>query len=316
MSDKGVKVSAIIPTYKRSSDVGKAIRSVCQQTLEDIEVIVVDDNSPESDERRKTKELVNNIIKEDSRVIYIEHPKNMNGSVARNSGIKIASGEYISFLDDDDEYLPEKLQKQYDAMKNLPENYGGCVVDCLILRNGQIVKTLSVDGQNNALKEVLSCTYNMGSGSNLFVKSEIVKEIGGFDESLLRHQDYDFLVRFFMKYDMFKLSEPLFSIEQRSDHLNTPNLEKAEIAKRIYLNKYKEVIDSFPEDEKDNIYSKNYMSLAETAARGRKFTKVKKYYLVANKHYTIESKQTLRLVLLGGYSLVPVAIKKHLKFGK
>ena len=133
-----IKVSIIIPTYKRAEDIRKAVNSALTQSLKEIEVIVVDDNSPNTEDRLKTREIIHDMQMDDERLIYIEHPENMNGSAARNTGIKAAKGEFVAFLDDDDEYLPDKMLIQYNQMKKLPDEYGGVMSDCYISRAGKI----------------------------------------------------------------------------------------------------------------------------------------------------------------------------------
>ena len=204
-----IKVSIIIPTYKRAEDIRKAVNSALTQSLKEIEVIVVDDNSPNTEDRLKTREIIHDMQMDDERLIYIEHPENMNGSAARNTGIKAAKGEFVAFLDDDDEYLPDKMLIQYNQMKKLPDEYGGVMSDCYISRAGKIVKKLAVEKKENALVETLACTYVTGSGSNLFIRRSVIDDVGGFDERLLRHQDYDFLVRLFSKYKLYILPASL-----------------------------------------------------------------------------------------------------------
>lgn len=103
-------VSVIIPTYKGSSALNRAIDSVLCQSYKEIEIIVVDDNDPTSDERKNTEALMSRYIG-DKRIRYIKHQRNSNGAVARNTGITAATGKYIAFLDDDDYYLPNRIEK-------------------------------------------------------------------------------------------------------------------------------------------------------------------------------------------------------------
>ena len=100
------KISVIIPTYNRGNLIGDSIKSVLNQTYENLEVIVVDDGSTDN-----TKEEIDKI--EDERVKYIKLMKNSGGSNARNIGIQNANGKYISFQDSDDIYYPKKLEIQY-----------------------------------------------------------------------------------------------------------------------------------------------------------------------------------------------------------
>jgi glycosyltransferase involved in cell wall biosynthesis len=114
-------ISVIIPTYNRAHLVGRAIRSVLAQTFQDWELIVVDDGSSDN-----TEEVVCSF--QDPRICYISHEVNRGGSAARNTGIKVARGEYVSFLDSDDEWLPEKLEKQLACFRNTQMEQLGMVV--------------------------------------------------------------------------------------------------------------------------------------------------------------------------------------------
>ena len=111
------KVSIIMPSYKRCKNlVERAIKSLMTQTYKNIEIILVDDNAREDlvDYRTQLQEMVSGLNEE--RLIYIQNDVNLGGAGARNEGIKLATGDYVTFLDDDDEYLPEKVEKQLEYM--------------------------------------------------------------------------------------------------------------------------------------------------------------------------------------------------------
>ena len=112
-------VSCVIPSYKRAETLRRAINSVLAQTYSHIEVIVVDDNIA-NDEFSKALHSVLNEYKGDDRVRLVTQPQHINGAEARNAGIRAAQGEYIAFLDDDDEWLPEKTEKQVACLENNP----------------------------------------------------------------------------------------------------------------------------------------------------------------------------------------------------
>lgn len=109
------KISVIIPTFKRSEYLLRSIDSVLNQTYSNVEVVVVDDNVPDSTYRLET-EIKMNKYKNYSNVLYIKNEKNMGGALARNQGINKAIGDYITFLDDDDIYLPNKIITQLTYM--------------------------------------------------------------------------------------------------------------------------------------------------------------------------------------------------------
>ncbi len=106
-----VTVSVIIPTYKRPQFLARAVDSVLAQTYEHVQAVVVDDNAPGSPERALTVGIMEQYA-QNPRVLYCLNERSLGGGLARNEGIKRAAGEYITFLDDDDEYLPEKVSVQ------------------------------------------------------------------------------------------------------------------------------------------------------------------------------------------------------------
>ena len=106
MSAQPSTISVIVPTYNRGHLLERALRSVLTQTHQQLELIIVDDGSVDN-----TADVVST-YDADSRVRYIRHQDNLGSSVARNTGIRHAQGEYIAFLDSDDEWLPTKLEKQ------------------------------------------------------------------------------------------------------------------------------------------------------------------------------------------------------------
>ena len=97
-------VSIIIPTYKGYDTLGRSVKSVLEQSYKNIEIIIVDDNGEGSENQIKTEDVLKSFLV-DERVKYIKHKKNLNGSAARNTGFRHSNGEFIAFLDDDDEFL-------------------------------------------------------------------------------------------------------------------------------------------------------------------------------------------------------------------
>jgi len=103
-------VSVIIPTYNNRGGLREAVISALKQDYDNIEVIVVDDNAPESEGRQRT-EMAMEKFRDNLKVVYLQHSENRNGAAARNTGIKAARGEYIAMLDDDDRFLPTKWRR-------------------------------------------------------------------------------------------------------------------------------------------------------------------------------------------------------------
>ena len=118
-------VSVVIPTYKRPTDLKRAVDSVLNQDYKNIEIIVVDDNNAGTSERAETETLMEQYA-ENTKVKYLKHDKNRNGSAARNTGWKSAKGKYITYLDDDDEISKSKIKKQVECLEALDDSWGAC----------------------------------------------------------------------------------------------------------------------------------------------------------------------------------------------
>lgn len=177
-------VSVILPTYKREVYyLERALQSLLNQTYQNIEIVVVDDNIPNSSFRKKTKEFMEK-YKGNENIVYVENPQNIGGALARNKGIEIASGSYITFLDDDDEYLPEKIQTQLAFMQ---ENKFDMTFTNLKLVNE---KNVVVDYRDHSYiksfnNEELLKTHIMRklTGTPTFMyRKEKIQKIGGFDD--------------------------------------------------------------------------------------------------------------------------------------
>jgi len=177
MRENNPRVSIIIPTYNRAYLLGRAIKSVLKQTYQDFEIIVVDDGSTDN-----TEEVVKGFNKE--KVKYIKYKVNRGGNAARNTGLKNAYGKLIAFLDSDDEYLPEKLEKQLKVFENSNDSKLGFVYCGAILRdkNGEFAKVLP-EVKGDIFREVLKNNCITGGGSSPLIRRKVFKKCGLFDES-------------------------------------------------------------------------------------------------------------------------------------
>ena len=195
--DTGVSplVSVVIPTRNRAVLVRRAITSVLQQTCRSFELIVVDDGSKDG-----TAEVVKSFA--DDRVRYLRHSTSRGASAARNTGIECSGGEFIAFLDDDDEWLPPKLEEQLDVMRNAPPLVGlvYCWMDYFD-SGGRLVAEVHPVLRGNVFGMVLD-RQRLGGCPTLLVRKAAVDEVGGFDEALPRGNDGDFIRRVCLKYEV------------------------------------------------------------------------------------------------------------------
>lgn len=242
MHKKGL-VTTIIPTYKRSDSLNRAIDSVLNQTYKNIEIVVVDDNDNESVYRTETEKLMvqyNN----DSRIKYLKHPYNMNGAQARNTGIRHARGEFITFLDDDDEFSSKRFEKLIPVLDSSPKEFGLISSSCIYFKDNMLYKKRKIKFTDDVILELLSDQFKIGSGSNFIIKREVIEEVEGFDINFLRHQDFEFLVRVAMKYKFLSSDEYLLNIYLDSEQNNSQSIEKLLETKKQYLTKYQKLAEN------------------------------------------------------------------------
>lgn len=180
-------ISVIIPTKNRCTLLSRAVNSVLSQTLNDFEVIIINDGSTD-----QTKQYLTSLESAKTTVINLSH--SCGGGVSRNEGIKKATGKYLAFLDDDDTWEPTKLAEQLNIMRLHPPG---------ICHTG-----INVYSKNKTFKKYIfkhpkfsdrfqSIMYNnfIGTTSSIMVSSTIAKKIEGFNPSLPALQDWDFYIR-------------------------------------------------------------------------------------------------------------------------
>lgn len=293
-------VSVIIPTYGMPLFLDRTVNSVLNQTLKDIEIFVVDDNNPGTDERKETEIIMGSF--HDERLHYLKHPHNLNGSVARNTGISQASGKYLSFLDSDDEYMSERLEKCVNTMESADSSIAGVYTGCEFRRAGETYHVMNTVKAGQYLVETLACTFNLGTGSNLFIRKSVVDELNGFDGAFLRHQDYEFMARIFEKYSLTSISEVL--VIKNNENFNLPNVEKIIEIKKQYLKKFEPLIQKCSNQEKAYIFHSQYLQIAEAAQRTKNYRLADQYYKKAQLQGGLTIKEQMRRVAFWGKNLI------------
>ncbi len=187
------KISVIIPTYNRGNLIQNTINSVLNQTFTDWELLVIDDGSTDN-----TKEIVQEFIKKDSRVKYFYEENSGCPSGPRNLGVENAKGEYVAFLDSDDEWFPTKLEKQLDIFTNSKNPKLGVVACYLYIKDnktGKIVSKRDTYYMGNILNKLLMDTSLMFTSSCIMTKLSILKEVGPFDSRFKVSEDVDMWLR-------------------------------------------------------------------------------------------------------------------------
>ena len=202
-------VSVVIPVYNRSVELRRAVRSVLTQSYAELELIVVDDASTE-DIGRVLEDI------RDPRLRLIRKPVNQGAASARNTGIEAATGRWVAFLDSDDEWLPNKLERQLGRLGGRPNGARICCSGYVILhvqeRRAREFRPAEWHGTVRQL--VWGC--NLSPGSTLIAERTCFDEIGLFDVTLRRFEDWDWLLRYLRHYPIAIESEVLARINKDS----------------------------------------------------------------------------------------------------
>ncbi|WP_416398796.1 glycosyltransferase family 2 protein [Allohahella sp. A8] len=200
--EKSPKVSVIIPVYNRAHLLHRTLAGVLQQTFDDFEVLVVDDCSKD-DPASVVAAL------QDTRLRYLRQPENKGVAAARNRGLREARAPLVAFLDDDDEWFPEKLDLQVNLFKALPQDVG-------LVYTG--TETVSDDGRRivdmpsahgDLYLELLVRNILHGAPASAMMRRNAITNVGFFDETLPAIEDYDYWLRVCRCYRIGCISTPL-----------------------------------------------------------------------------------------------------------
>lgn len=219
-------VSVIIPTRNRAHVLKRAIDSVLAQTVDNLEVIVVDDASVD-----ETEDLVKSI--DDSRVRYVKFDQHRGAPAARNTGMRLSRGNFFAFHDSDDEWLPTKLERQLELIQRRAPLAD--VATCGTVRISRDGRTLTAIAANETLsyQGLLAFTEPPWSGPTLLVRRTAATHGVLFDETLPAGQDWDYLVRLAKVTQVVSVREPLVKIGQATGDRISKHSRKLEARKLL-----------------------------------------------------------------------------------
>lgn len=221
-------VSIVIPTYNRAKLIRRALASILEQTLQDFEIIIVDDASQDD-----TESVVKSLT--DSRIKYLQHQTNLNGSAARNTGIKAARGEYLALLDSDDEWLPNHLATKIAYLQN--NLCQGVFGSYYIYYSEDLIREIHCQPppKDCTLAEYILSGKGDTRTSTFVFKTAAIQTIM-FDESLAKHQDWDLAIRFAKVY---KFScETTSTVIAHYDRQQSISLKMNHSASQLFLQRY------------------------------------------------------------------------------
>jgi beta-1,4-mannosyltransferase len=229
----GPKVSVVIPVYNRATPVRRAIESVLRQTYQNFEIIVVDDASSDH-----SVESVRSIS--DPRLTVICHDRNRGGSAARNTGIRASSGEYVAFLDSDDEWLPDKIQRQLAVFGRSDDRLALVYTGANRVYENQWTEIHRPRRHDNVARALLLDNV-VGETSVGMVRRGVLNELSGFDETLPARQDVDLWLRIAERYRVEVVPDVLVTVSKVNDQDRiTANIAGRMKAREIFGRKHRD----------------------------------------------------------------------------
>jgi len=275
-------VSVIIPTYNRQKYLKNAINSVLNQTYENIELIIIDDNSNDN-----TQSYVENI--NDNRLIYIKNSKNLKAPKSRNIGIEKSRGDYIAFLDDDDTWHKTKLEKQIRLFDNKKVGLVYSAIE-LFFEDLNFSYTSNPQKRGYIYKDILINNY-IGATPSVLIRKEALSSIKDnkndfFDSNFPARQDYDLWIRVCKKWDVDFINIPTVKQNYRSNmNRISTNLYNHIEAHTLMNSKYSfEINQHLSKELKSQRITNQYLFLAAQAIKIYNTKLSRKFYLKAFNH--------------------------------
>lgn len=264
MSD-GCLVSVIVPTFGRPDLLRRAVLSILGQSYKNIEVVIVDDNPPGSEDSYQTGKVVSEFSSKTSRLKFVKNIVPLGGGGARNVGISASEGEYIAFLDDDDEFVFDKIERQIQLFVESDSNLA--IVSCRmsIFKEGEnrAVQTTRIvrGGQRNLLREnVFGC---IAGTPTMLVRREPIMEAGGFRD-LRSGQDWALIFDILkLGYSMDYVNRSLVNVYVKAEgRISTGKNKILSLTGEILELKGEMIQFLGLESDSDKIYADHYYQIA------------------------------------------------------
>lgn len=271
---ENVLVSVVITSFKRERKyIEEAISSVKSQTYPSIEIIVVDDNG---ENREYSNELQD--ICAQYNVLYLKNHKNMGAQYSRNIGILKSNGSYVAFLDDDDVWMPEKIEKQL-ALFSDPE-VGMVFCDGYSFEDGNPdckweFREASIFNIPISLRLELFNDY-IGSTSQALIKKDCFAKVGLFDVDMPARQDYEMWLRICKYYKVVGCPERLLMYRSHQGERISTNWKKCLNSYKLVLEKHKKEYNGFSYGK-----SKIILRMFDWSIKGKRYGNAMKYFIYA-----------------------------------
>lgn len=280
-------VSVVIPTYKRNEKLHLSILSVIKQTYSNLEILVINDSFEDELNVQKVLMQFN-----DERIVYSRNLRRKGGNGARNTGLILAKGKFVTYLDDDDEYMPDRIQNIINFVESNDVTF--CFTEYYYMINNKLL-TVKTKANPITVERYIEAKFDIGSSSNLFIDVQsISKNDILWDENLIRHQDIEYFIR------LIKLCVPGF-LSQRllivNGHNGFPSAENMEHAKSIFFSTVKLQLEDVKKKTVNKFIALHYRELAVLYGLEQKYDQMQHFLNLSLKARLLNPKSYLRFLL-------------------
>jgi glycosyltransferase involved in cell wall biosynthesis len=273
----------VIPTYDRPERLRRAVESVREQTYEDVELIVVDDCSP-----TPAEEVLSDTEFTGLEVRHIRHAENRGANAARNNGIEAVSGEFVAFLDDDDEWAPTKLERQVRTFAEAGPDVGVVYTGMQIVlrdRTRTTINTVSGD-----VTEAILVGESLATFSAVMVRATVIEDAGLPDERFPSWQDREWYLRLSQVCRFEVLPKPAtIRHKVRADGIAEDFEAKRDVSYPLFLSKHRSLAAEYGWLCERRFVASRSESLGKAALRNEYYADARKYLLRAIVHYPFSS---------------------------
>lgn len=231
----GPLVTVVITTYNRPEFLKQAVDTVATQEYEPIELVVVDDCS-----ETPAADVLADVSPDVESFEIHRHDVNRGANAARNTGVELASGEYIAFLDDDDQWDPEKIGRQVETFRTGGENLGVVYTGRKVMDGDEVYSVEIPERVEGDITKALLCDNVVGTQSSVMVRADLAKETP-FDEQIPRWADLEWYVSVSKKCEFEAIREPLVSYELDAHNRISDDYDILLESYRLFTSKYRDL---------------------------------------------------------------------------
>lgn len=277
-------VSVVITTYDRPTYLPDAVETVAEQTYDSIELIVVDDASP-----TPASEVLSKDEYRFSEFQIVRHDENEGPNAARNTGIAAANGQYIAFLDDDDRWVPEKIERQVELFESGDRRLGVVSTGWKWVKDGAVEDSWLPPVVEGDVTKALLCENVVGTQSAVMVRASLAKQ-HPLDERFPRWADQEWYVSLSTECEFDRIREPLVVHEFETHNRITDDSEKLYEGHRLFLEKYLPLAEEYGTLMKRKMHGWADYRVGKALLRMGQYESARRFLVSAVRWYPLEPK--------------------------